>query len=294
MGYWGYRQWAPYVSVAERRRKAARYVARLGKKGRKVEPVEVLGRGRAIATTFWGTAWCENLEAYAELSNRVGRGRTYVRNGSVIDLTIEPGKVTSLVSGSEIYEIDVRISPMAPKPWRSVVRTCAGKIDSVVELLAGRFDQGVMTHLCRQKTGLFPTPREIKFDCSCPDASGGGWMCKHVAATLYGVGVRLDQEPELLFRLRQVDEADLLAKAAKGLTAAKAPKPGARPAIARERLGAVFGIELDGEAPTARRGKTVSPVDRRGSRSGRGRDRASAKRERGVGPYVATADEGAE
>jgi len=256
MAYGGWTRWAPYVPVAERRQNGARHAAKLAKKGRAPRPVVPSGRGRALATTFWGRAWCDNLSAYAALANRLDRGRRYLKSGLVIHLEIRPGVVTALVSGSRVYQIQVRIKPMPRERWRAVVKACAGMIDSVVELLAGRFDESVMAHVCRQGTGLFPSPAEITYECTCPDGLGGGWLCKHVAATLYGVGVRLDEDPETLFRLRQVAHADLLARATAGLAAAAPPKGSARRAIADDRLSAVFGIELEaGSAPRARPGR---------------------------------------
>jgi uncharacterized Zn finger protein len=183
-----------------------------------------------------------------------------LRNGLVIDLRIAPGTVTALVSGSEVYEIRVRIKPMPDRRWKAMVKACAGRIDSVVELLAGRFDQSVMAHVCRQGTGLFPAPAEMAYECTCPDGFGGGWLCKHVAATLYGVGVRLDEDPELLFRLRGVAPADLMARATAGLVATAPPGRSARRAIAADRLSAVFGIDLEaGPAPRARRSARPPP-----------------------------------
>lgn len=251
--YGGWTGWARYVSVADRIRNGARHATRLAKQGHPLRPVVPSGRGRALATTFWGRAWCDNLAAYAVLSNRLERGRRYLRNGLVIDLRIAPGTVTALVSGSEIYESRVRIKPMPRPRWKAVVKACAGKIDSVVELLAGRFDESVMAHVCRQGRGLFPGPAEISYDCTCPDGFGGGWLCKHIAATLYGVGVRLDEDPDLLFRLRRVAHADLLVRATAGLAAAP-PRRSARRTIADDRLSAVFGIDLEaGRSPRARR-----------------------------------------
>jgi uncharacterized Zn finger protein len=249
---YGWGRWPRYVSVAERRGKGLRHAAALRKTGRVLTPVAPKGGGRALATTFWGRAWCDNLAAYASLANRLDRGRTYLRGGMVIDLQILPGTVTSLVSGTDVYKIAVRIKAMPEPRWKAVVKACAGKIDSVVELLAGRFDESVMTHVCRQGTGLFPAPAEITYECTCPDGAGGGWLCKHVAATLYGVGVRLDEDPELLFRLRRVAHADLIARATAGLTRPAQSKRSARTAIASDRVAAVFGIELEA-APRARR-----------------------------------------
>ncbi|HXJ81013.1 MAG TPA: SWIM zinc finger family protein [Candidatus Methylomirabilis sp.] len=254
MAYRGWeRGWVPYVRVAERRFHGVRHAARLATKGRKLRAVLPAARGRALVATFWGRAWCDNLAAYATLANRLERGRSYLRNGLVIDLQIAPGSVTALVSGTSIYEISVKIKPMPRERWRAVVKACAGRIDSVVELLAGRFDESVMAEVCRQDTGLFPTPTEITYQCTCPDGFGGGWLCKHVAATLYGVGVRLDEDPEMLFRLRQVAHAELLASATARLADATGPRRTARRGIADDRLSAVFGIDLDtAPAPRAR------------------------------------------
>src|SRR5206468_11872845 len=142
-------------------------------------------------------------------------GRTYVRNGSVVDLQVGPGRVTALVSGSTMYDVQVTVGRVAPARWSAICRDCAGAIDSLVELLQGRFSKGVMTRLCEEKTGLFPSPKDIRFTCSCPDWAS---MCKHVAAVLYGIGARLDHHPELLFTLRQVDHQGLIANAGADLS----------------------------------------------------------------------------
>jgi uncharacterized Zn finger protein len=165
--------------------------ARFARKGGTLEPVRVAGR--AIAGTFWGKAWCDNMERYSDFANRLPRGRTYVRDGSVIDLRIAAGKVEAQVVGSDIYKTTVKISALPKARWKALGRDCACSIDSLVELLQGRLSRGVMARICRPETGLFPSPKEIAFACSCPDWAA---MCKHVAAVLYGVGARLDQKPE--------------------------------------------------------------------------------------------------
>jgi uncharacterized Zn finger protein len=231
--------WRPYVSVAERRRQAASKIAKLGKKGRAVSPVVI--QGRAIAKTFWGKAWCDNLGRYSDFSNRLPRGRTYVRNGSVIDLQIAPGGVKALVSGSDIYSVAVEVAPVTKTRWKSICKDCTGAIDSLVELLQGRFSKGVMERICRQKTGLFPSPSEIKLSCSCPDWAE---MCKHVAAVLYGIGARLDQQPELLFRLNQVDENELIANAGDVLPLANREPGAARVLGGSEDLSELFALDM--------------------------------------------------
>ncbi len=230
--------WRPYVSVAQRRRQAAGEMAKLKKKGHPVSPVVV--QGRAIVTTFWGKAWCENLERYSDFENRLPRGRTYVRNGSVIDLQIAPGEIKALVSGSEIYNVKVKVAPVAKARWKSICKDCAGAIDSLVELLQGRLSKGVMERVCRQKTGLFPSPDEIQLSCSCPDWAG---MCKHVAAVLYGIGARLDQQPDLIFRLHNVDEKELIAGAGTALPQAR-KVPAASKVLGDEDLSVLFGLDI--------------------------------------------------
>jgi len=249
-----------YVPVAERRRRAARKLAQLRKKGHEPKPVEIDGRG--IAKTFWGKAWCDHLESHADFANRLPRGRTYVRNGSVIDLQIAEGAVRALVSGTDFYDVKVGIQPLAAARWKAVRRECAGQIGTVVELLAGKFSSGVMEVLCHRQKGLFPGTREIAMSCSCPD---GAWLCKHLAAVLYGVGARFDHAPELLFTLRGVDGAELVAAAGKaGALAGAGPSDGA---IGNEDLAEIFGIELEAAAPERPIARGARTGKRDGSRA---------------------------
>ena len=238
---WG---WRPYVSVAERRRHAALELLDLRKKGQAVSPVII--KGRTIATTFWGKAWCDNLERYSDFANRLPRGRTYARNGSVIDLQITAGEVKALVSGSDIYTVAIKVAPVTKTRWKSICKDCSGAIDSLVELLQGRFSKGVMERICQQKTGLFPSPREIELSCTCPDWAE---MCKHVAAVLYGIGARLDQYPELLFRLNQVNEHDLIAKAGSSLSLTNKRQVAGRVLSSDEDLSELFGLDIQRGTP---------------------------------------------
>ena len=257
-----YYQWRPYVSVAERRRTAARAMAKRAKQGHVVSPVAI--EGRTIARTFWGKAWCENLESYSDYSNRLPRGRTYVRNGSVVHLAIEPGLIKACVSGSELYEVTVQVAAVPAARWKGICSDCAGGISSLVELLQGRFSAGVMERICQQKTGLFPAPNEIEFSCSCPDWAS---MCKHVAAVLYGVGARLDHSPELIFKLREVDEKDLIANAEKSVPLAKRA-PAAEKIVVNEDLSALFGVEIASDGtPDSSAASKAAPGKRRPVRS---------------------------
>jgi uncharacterized Zn finger protein len=261
-----YDHWRPYVSVGTRRARANRESARLSKTAHGADPVVI--EGRKIARTFWGDAWCKNLERYSDYSNRLPRGRSYVRNGLVLDLRIAAGKVSALVSGSSIYEVDIALSRLDASRWKRIQEACAGRIESVVELLQGKLSGAVLGVLTAAETGLFPSPKEIRMQCSCPDYAT---MCKHVAAVLYGIGARLDTRPELFFVLRNVDQADLVGEAALG-SALSSPAGDAFPALESAEMGRLFGIELE-EAPRAAPRRAAVP--RRGLKPG---SRRSARR----------------
>ena len=236
---WG-QQWAPYVSVGDKLSKAVRHAVQLAKKQkREREPVSI--QGRAIAKTFWGKAWCDNLTAYQDYSNRLPRGATYVRNGSVVDLIIKPKKIEAVVAGSMPYTVKIDISELDKNRWKAIRSECSESIDSLLDLLSGRLSDGVMKQLTDQKTGLFPSPREIRMSCSCPDYSS---CCKHLAAVMYGVGARLDNQPELLFLLRGVDHQELVSQAIAAGNLNRELSSGSG-GLDSQDLGAIFGIELD-------------------------------------------------
>lgn len=236
----GYGGFAPYVPVAERQARAAKEAAKLSGKGHALQPVRLATK--QIAATFWGKAWCENLEAYSDFANRLPRGRSYVRNGSVLHLDIRKGEIEALVSGSSLYKIKIGIKPVASAKWATLCRQCAGSIGSLMELLSGRLSERVMNVMTKPDSGLFPAPAEIVLGCSCPDWAD---MCKHVAAVMYGVGARLDEKPELLFMLRHVDHNELVSQAS--TVAALTDGTGAVEAATLNAadVSAVFGIELD-------------------------------------------------
>lgn len=196
-----------YVSVEEKRAKADRQLKKLQKKHKDLEPIIL--EGRTIASSWWGKAWNRNLESYADYANRISRGKSYVRNHAVLDLKIRRGEVTALVQGSSSrpYHVEIRIDTLTPEQWRRITELCNRRIDSMEELLSGKFPKELEQLFQEQSYGLFPSPKQIHFDCSCPDYA---YMCKHVAAALYGIGARLDKDPLLFFTLRDADVTDLI------------------------------------------------------------------------------------
>jgi len=243
-----YDRWPPYVPVAQRRARAAREMNKLRRKGLKIEPVAV--QGRKIARTFWGEAWCGHLEKFSDFANRLPRGRTYVRNGSVCHLAISKGEVEAIVSGTELYRVKIRVAPISAGKWKQVLKLCAGQIGSMLELLQGQLSHNVMEIVTNRDQGLFPGPSEIQMACDCPDWAA---MCKHIAAVLHGVGARLDRQPELLFLLRNVDHEDLIATELDVRSATSAS--GKRRRLAGADLSDVFGVDIDeSKAPGGRTG----------------------------------------
>ncbi len=238
----GYSYYQEYVPVAERRAKAMMEIDKRSKNGEKLQPVVI--DGRLIARSTWGRGWCEHLEKFHDYFNRLQRGRTYVRNGSVFHLEINPGEIKAMVSGSRIYNVRITIQPLTPERWQAIVKQCSGAIASWLDLLAGRFSDGIMAILADPDHGLFPGKKDISMQCSCPD---GAVMCKHVAAVLYGVGNRLDNEPQMLFKLRQVDAADLFSATMQADTLTGAGKSDGSALVEKEdeSFAELFGIDLD-------------------------------------------------
>jgi uncharacterized Zn finger protein len=263
-GYYGFR---PYVSVAQRRQNARQEMARLEKKGKVIEPIAI--EGRKIAKTFWGQAWCDHLESFSDYANRLPRGRTYVRNGSVCHLAIEKGKVEAFVSGSELYNVTIEIETLPKKKWSALKSQCTGEIGSLLELLSGKLSESVMEVVTDRKQGLFPLPGEIEFECDCPDWAS---MCKHVAAVLYGVGSRLDHQPGLLFDLRGTAVEELIEADAEQALGTRLKAPGGKQ-LSSENLSDIFGIELADSAESP--GDDEKPE---GARTSSRRNKTAAKK----------------
>lgn len=269
-----------YVSVAQKRAKAKRKLQALRKKNPNIQPIVI--EGTSIARTWWGKSWNQNLERYADYSNRIERGRSYVRHGAVLDLQIKPGKIYALVQGSQArpYEVVISIKALNKTTWKSVRETAEGQLDSLSELLAGKFPKPLQELFFAKEDGLFPNPREIDFDCSCPDWAS---MCKHVAASLYGVGARLDEEPSLFFKLRQIDMADLITQAVKSTSQALLKKAGIKSSrvLKDTNLTDVFGIKLDEDIDFAQRANKPTAKGKKKRPEGR-KQRASANPSKGT------------
>ncbi|NLF93043.1 MAG: helix-turn-helix domain-containing protein [Oligosphaeraceae bacterium] len=227
----------PYVPVAVRQQRNAKILSRLAQDGRQLHPV--VATGRNLAASFWGRAWCANVESYQDYANRLPRGRTYLRSRAVVDLCITSGRVEALVNGSQAqpYEILLEIAPLPRERWEALKQKCLGRIDSLLALVQGKLPPEILAEFCNPVSGLFPSPEEMRMTCSCPDWAG---LCKHLAAVLYGIGIRLDEDPRLFFTLRGIQEDELLGAEAVGTLA-----EGTRPEIAVDNLSDMFGVEFD-------------------------------------------------
>jgi uncharacterized Zn finger protein len=262
--------------VAQRRANAAREAKKLAKKGQQLRPICI--PSRQIATSFWGLAWCDNLEVYADWANRMPRGRTYARNGSIVDLQVGTGEITALVSGSSLYRIQITIGKLSAQKWKAIRADCATQVCSLLDLMRGKLPPSVLRRLSDPRIGMFPHPREIKIRCSCPDYAV---LCKHAAAALYGVGHLLDSEPELFFRIRGVDQSELVSDAMSRQQAADSLGLDERSSLAEEDLGAMFGIDLavptDEPERSPRKTRSVSARCERAATSKPAGDRARSR-----------------
>jgi len=240
MSFYGFPE---YVTVAERKRKAEKAIEKLRKKDKNVTPVIIAGR--KLATTWWGNAWNDNLERYSDYENRIDRGRSYVRNGAVLDLKMEKGNIIALVQGStsKPYKVEIHIHQINDDLWGSLKKSCEGKIETLQELIDGKFPKALSELFTAKGKGLFPAPKEIELRCNCPDCA---IMCKHVAAVLYGVGARLDENPELFFTLRNVNIEELIAEAIEGKAKTMLGRTGtnSRRILKDVDVTAMFGVEV--------------------------------------------------
>lgn len=272
-----HRGWAPYVPVAQRKAQGLRAAQKQLKKGQTLSPIRIATR--AMASTFWGKAWCDYIEKYSDYANRLPRGRTYARNGSIIDLQITAGKVTALVCGSELYKINIDITRMQPAAWKNIVSSCANSVHSLIDLMCGKLSDSVVKQLTDPAKGMFPKSKEMRMSCSCPDSAG---LCKHLAAVLYGVGNRLDSSPELLFLLRDVDQSDLVAASMDdgrlSATVSASSAADAASGIANDELGSIFGIDILPSANAPQKGtqKATGSSSRPKGRSVRAKGESTA------------------
>ena len=227
----------PQPTASERREKSQMQQEKLRKKGENIRPIII--EGRKISKTFWGNAWCRQMESFSDYSNRLPRGRSYVRNGTVCHLEILPQNVKAMVSGSKMYEVNIKIKPYSKQKWKTLKNRCQGNISSLVALLKGELSEEIMELITEPDSGLFPQAKEIAFGCSCPDWAS---MCKHISAVLYGIGNRLDEEPELLFVLRGVDYKELVNSDINVKNMTRSGKSSCRRRFTKKQLGELFDI----------------------------------------------------
>ncbi len=236
---WNRYGFAPYVPVGQRLEIGQKAALALAKKENRL-PQPVKPKGREIAVNFWGKAWCEHLGSMRDLENRLDRGRRYLGNGSVVDLVITACQVKSLVAGSSTYKVDIKVKPLPRDAWELIKADARTSVRSVIDLLAGKIDDTLIRLLTDPQKGIFPKPDEIDFACSCPD---GAYVCKHVAAAFYGVGILLDTRPDLLFLIRDVDSSELVGLDA--VASSLEDSLDAKSSLEEMNLEELFGIELE-------------------------------------------------
>ena len=233
---WGY----SYTTADEVHSSSSRTLADARKKGLDYHPVVI--DGKQIARTWWGKSWCANLERYADYANRLPRGRSYVRNNAVVDLVLEENRARAKVQGSSLYYVDIRFDPLKPKKEKELGKACSEQIQNIEQLLSGSFPES-LKDLLFSRDALFPSPGEIHFHCSCPDWA---YMCKHVAAVMYGIGARLDDEPIRFFDLRGIQTDDFIAKAVENRVESMLNHAACKSSriIDNDELQSLFGLDI--------------------------------------------------
>jgi uncharacterized Zn finger protein len=166
---------------------------------------------KKFGSTWWGRRWITALERLGGgYASRLGRGRSYARQGRVHDLKVDAGTVVARVTGSRAtpYEIELRLAPLDAKTWERAIHAMAAKARFAAALLAGEMPKEIDEAFGQARTSLFPTrDRDLVTSCTCPDWAN---PCKHVAAVHYVLGDALDRNPFLLFELRGRDKETVL------------------------------------------------------------------------------------
>ncbi|MGH9066476.1 MAG: SWIM zinc finger family protein [Acidimicrobiales bacterium] len=175
-------------------------------------PVARRPRARqGFGQTWWGRAWVEAIEGRARLDpNRLPRGRTYARRGSVGELGVEPGVVRAAVQGSRAkpYAVWVRVRPFDDGEWDRLLDSVASRLGHAAALLDGELPAELSEDVAAAGLDLLPGLGEVQPRCTCPD-----WAdpCKHSAAVCYLIADALDADPFLLLLLRGRSREEVMA-----------------------------------------------------------------------------------
>ena len=202
--------------------------------------------------SWWAKRWIRVLEDF-DIGARLSRGRSYARNGQVLSIAIEKGRVTAKVQGSrpKPYDIAIEVKTLADAEWARVIDALGRQAIFAAKLMAGEMPQDIEPLFTEVGLSLFPAALEdLKTGCSCPDWSN---PCKHIAAAYYLLGEEFDRDPFLIFALRGMSREALLARL--GTTSAKKeakvdlPSTAARPAEPLSALVDVFWNGVSAQTP---------------------------------------------
>ena len=222
---------------------------------------------KSISNTWWGQEWCKTINVYADYENRLSRGKTYLRQERVQDLTIEDNTITAKVKGkwSDYYNVTIKIRELPRSKSNIIIK----KISELGSILKGSIPEDCRFLFSIGELGLFPTKDDLIYTCDCPDSCGGliygsNWnsakeicevdpnnamLCKHVAAVLYSVGSILDKEPLIIFQLRGINvtkyiSEEIVAQTNNLLVGLYQRKEEER-VIDKSLISDVFGIDFD-------------------------------------------------
>lgn len=162
-----------------------------------------------IGETWWSKRWVKTLESF-NLGARLTRGKSYARKGQVISIDVDPGIVKARVqgTGSEPYDVVIKLKPLSDAEWDKAASAMASKAVFAARLLSGEMPQDIEEAFSESGLSLFPSKgKDLKTDCSCPDWSN---PCKHIAAVYYLLAEQFDCDPFLIFKLRGRSKEEIM------------------------------------------------------------------------------------
>jgi len=169
-----------------------------------------MARKDEFGGTWWAKRWISALERLG-WSNRLQRGRTYARQGNVLEVKVRPGRIDARVQGSRKrpYRVTIHIEPLSDSDWDKAASAMAERALFAARLLAGEMPENIEDAFVQCDTQLFPrSEQDIDMSCTCPDWAN---PCKHIAAVFYTLGTEFDRDPFLLLLLRGMSREHLLA-----------------------------------------------------------------------------------
>lgn len=153
--------------------------------------------GMATAAT-----WLLNAVTAQTDQGRITRGRSYARNGNVLGVDIQQGRIHADVAGSqnEPFHVSLQLPYRNGDDLSEVTAGLAEATNGLKQAQAGDIDEELLEIL------LTAPGEDIRCYCDCPDSASA---CKHAVAVAEVAATKMDADPMMVFRLRGLDLVQL-------------------------------------------------------------------------------------